>query len=202
MRSTRNPQRAKSLPFRETIQRMRVLSWRSGRRHFGGRTKNGRVVDVNNALNGDGPFSPERTGGLPCISLIELCFSGRFTLDEMKKKIAGKGGLVAYRGSNSCIDLENAVKSGDKNAELLYKAMIYQISKEIAMHGATLKGKVDCVVLTGGMAKDKTLTDKITDRIGYLAPVKVIPGEREMTSLAAGVLRVLDGLETAKEYHT
>lgn len=161
---------------------------------------NGRIIDVNNAVDGEGPFTPERTGSLPCIPLIELCFNGKYTLAQMKKRIAGSGGLAAYRGSNSLIDLRKSAESGNTKDQLVYDALIYQISQEIAKHGATLKGKIDCIVLTGGMANDSDLTKKISERVGFLAPLIIIPGEREMISLSAAVMRVLNNLEQPKEY--
>jgi butyrate kinase len=160
----------------------------------------GRIIDVNNAVEGDGPFSPERSGSVPCIPLIELCFKGNFTLAQMKKKIAGAGGLVAYCGSNSLIELRKSAEAGDTKSQLVYDALIYQISQEIAKHGATLKGKIDCIVITGGMAHESDLTQKISDRVGFLAPIMIIPGEREMISLSAGVIRVLNNTEQLKEY--
>jgi butyrate kinase len=160
----------------------------------------GRVVDVNNALDGDGPFAPERSGGLPAGQLAELCFSGRYSLADIKRKIAGHGGLVAYRGSNSLAGLKAAMTTGRPMARLLYRAMAYQVSKEIAMHGATLKGQVDRIILTGGMARDRSFVGEIKKRVGFLAPVVVVPGEREMAALANSVLAVLQGREKAKNY--
>jgi len=165
-----------------------------------GAHRNGRVIDVNNALDGDGPFSPERSGSLPVGQLVNLCFSGSFTLAEMKRKLVGGGGLVAFRGSNSFTDLKKAMDAGDANAVLLYEAMACKVSQEIAKHSATLKGKIDCIVLTGGLAKDDTFTAKIIERIKHLAPVRVIPGEREMLSLARGALAVLAKQEKTMEY--
>lgn len=160
----------------------------------------GAVVDVNNALDGDGPFSPERAGGLPVGQLIEMCFSGKYTFSEMKRKIAGKGGLVAYRGSNSFPELKAAMRAGDKQAKLLFEAMACQVGKEIAMHGATLKGRVDRIILTGGLACDKAFVKMIRERVCRLAAVEVVPGEREMTSLARAVLAVLRKVEPERKY--
>ncbi|MBU4198662.1 MAG: butyrate kinase [Verrucomicrobia bacterium] len=165
-----------------------------------GAHRRGSVVDVNNALDGDGPFAPERAGGLPAGQLVALCFSGQYSLVEMKQKLVGRGGLVAYRGSNNFADLKKAVMLGDEKAQLLYEAMAYRVSKEIAMHGATLKGDVDRIILTGGLAGDETFMEKIKERIGFLAPVEVMPGEREMTSLAHAVLAVLRKVEPEREY--
>lgn len=160
----------------------------------------GTVVDVNNALDGDGPFSPERAGGLPVGQLVEMCFSGKYSMAEMKRKIAGMGGLVAYRGSNSFQELKAAMRSADKKAKLLYEAMAYQVGKEIAMHGATLKGRVDRIILTGGLAGDKNFVAKIKERVCHLAAVEVVPGEREMISLAQAVLAVLRNVEPERKY--
>jgi butyrate kinase len=165
-----------------------------------GAHKHGRVVDVNNALNGDGPFSPERAGTLPSFSLAQLCFSGNQTLAQIKRKITGEGGLVAYRGSNSFSELVCGVTAGDAEANLLYRAMAYAISKEIAQHGATLSGKVDRIILTGGIAHNAGFMKMIRERVEFLAPVEVVPGEREMLSLTQGVLAVLDGTIQAKDY--
>jgi len=160
----------------------------------------GCVIDVNNALDGDGPLAPERSGGLPAGQLVAMCFSGQYTLAEMKRKLVGKGGLVAHRGSNSFEELKKAMVSGDAQAQLLYEAMACRVSKEIAMHGATLKGDVDRIVLTGGLAYDKTFVGKIKERVGYLAVVEVIPGEHEMRSLAQSVLAVLRKVEPERKY--
>lgn len=165
-----------------------------------GAHKKGRVVDVNNALNGEGPFSPERAGTLPAEGLIKLCYSGRYTLDEMKKKIAGKGGLVAHLKTNDAREVERMIEDGDKHAELIYRAMAYQIAKEIGSCAAVLEGKVDAIVLTGGIAHSKMLTGWIIERVEFIAPVLVYPGEDEMTALAEGGLRVLRGEEKVKVY--
>lgn len=165
-----------------------------------GAHRNGRVIDVNNALDGDGPFAPERSGSLPVGQLVNLCFSGTFTLAEMKRKLVGNGGLVAFRGSNSFTDLKKAADAGNADAVLLYEGMAYKISQEIAKHSATLKGRIDCIVLTGGLANDNAFTAKIIERIKHLAPVRVIPGEREMLSLARGALAVLTKQEKPMEY--
>ncbi len=165
-----------------------------------GAHKKGRVVDVNNALNGDGPFSPERSGGLPSLGLAELCFSGKFSLPQIKRKIAGEGGVVAYKGTNNFAELLSMAKNGDREAELLYRGMAYRISKEIAMHGATLEGEVDRIILTGGIANDAEFMELIVRRVAFLAPVEIIPGEREMLALAQGVLSAMNGEEAVKEY--
>ena len=157
-------------------------------------------MDVNNALNGDGPFSPERAGSLPVEGLIGLCYSGRYTLEEMKMKIVGKGGLVAHLKTNDAREVERMIEAGDNHAELVYRAMAYQIAKEIGSCAAVLEGKVDAILLTGGIAHSKMLTGWVIERIEFIAPVLVYPGEDEMMALAEGGLRVLRGEERAKQY--
>ncbi|GFR35922.1 butyrate kinase [Thermobrachium celere] len=165
-----------------------------------GAHKKGRVVDVNNALDGEGPFSPERSGGLPVGDLVKMCFSGKYTQDEIKKKITGKGGLVAYLGTNDGREVKKMMDEGNKQAELIYKAMAYQVAKEIGSCAAVLKGEVDAIILTGGLAYGEEYVSWIKERISFIAPVVVYPGEDEMLALAEGGLRVLKGEETAKEY--
>lgn len=165
-----------------------------------GAHEKGRVIDVNNALDGEGPFSPERAGGLPVGDVVKLCFSGKVTLDEMKKKIKGNGGLVAYLGTNDARDVEKMIEEGNEKAKVIYEAMAYQTAKEIGACAAVLKGDVDAVVLTGGIAYSKFITSYISERVSFIAPVKIYPGEDEMIALAEGGLRVLRGEEAAKTY--
>ncbi len=165
-----------------------------------GAHRKGRVVDVNNALNGDGPFTPERTGGLPAWQLVELALSGKYSKDELKKKITGRGGIVAYLGTNDMREVEDRIKNGDKKAELIYSAMSYQVAKEIGMLATVLKGEVDAIVITGGLAHSELFVSWIKERVEFIAKVLVFPGEDEMRSLALGALRVLNGEEDAKEY--
>lgn len=160
----------------------------------------GRVIDVNDGLSGEGPFTPERTGGLPAMHLLELCYSGKYSHSEAKKKIAGQGGMVAYLGTNDGREVVKRIEAGDAKAKLVYEAMAYQIAKEIAAGAAVLYGKVDAIVLTGGLAHDKQLVNLISDRIKFIADVKVVPGEDEMSALVEGALRVLRKEELAKEY--
>ncbi len=164
--------------------------------------KKGKAVDVNNALNGDGPFAPERAGGLPTVSLAKLCYSGKYTFNEMKKNLAGKGGLVSHLGTNSALKVEEMIKKGDAYAKLAYEAMAYQIAKTIGEMAAVLEGNVDAVVITGGLAHSDRLVGWIKERVSFIAPVKVYPGEKEMKSIAEGVLRVLNGEEKAKIYES
>jgi butyrate kinase len=165
-----------------------------------GAHRRGRVVDVNNALNGDGPFSPERTGDLPVSSLVKLCFSGKFTEKDIQKKIKGQGGLVAYLGTSDARDVEKMVDAGNKNAQLVYEAMAYQVAKEIGAMTVAVGEKLDGVVLTGGLAYDKRFVSWITNRIGFLGRLFIYPGEDEMEALRDGALRVLAGEEKAQEY--
>ncbi len=165
-----------------------------------GAHKKGRVVDANNALDGDGPFSPERSGGVPIGKLVKMCSSGEFTLDELKKKIKGKGGLVSYLGTSDGREVSDMVAKGDKKAELVYKALGYQVAKEIGACSAVLSGNVDAIILTGGLAYDKELVSWISDYVGFIAKIIVYPGEEEMLALAEGGLRILRGEETAREY--
>lgn len=161
--------------------------------------KKGRIIDVNGA-NDMGPFSPERAGGLPVGSLVKMAFSGKYTLAELKKKVVGKAGLVGYLGTNDGREVQKIIEAGDKKSELVFKAMAYQIAKEIGGMSTVLKGDIDYIVLTGGLAHSKLLTSMISDMIGFIAPVKMHPGEDEMQALAEGALRVLSGEEEAKIY--
>lgn len=165
-----------------------------------GAHKLGKVVDVNNALDGEGPFSPERAGGLPVGDLVNLCFSGRYTHDEMKKKLSGKGGIVAYLGTNDAKKAEERAESGDEKAKLVLDAMAYQVGKEIGKCAAVLKGKVDAILLTGGIAYSKHVVNYVKERVEFISKVVVYPGEDELLALAEGALRVLRGEEKAKEY--
>lgn len=165
-----------------------------------GAHKKGRVVDVNNALDGDGAFSPERAGSLPVGQMIELCFDGKHTKDYLKKRIKGNGGLVAYLNTNDAREVEELIKGGDKNAELIYEAMAYQVAKDIAASCAVLNCDVDAIILTGGIAYSEMITNWIKQRISKMAEVIVYPGEDEMIALAEGALRVLNKEEDAKEY--
>ncbi len=158
-----------------------------------GAHRRGRVIDVNNALNGDGPFSPERSGGLPAYALVEACFSGEHTQEEIRKMITGKGGLVAYLGTNDAYDVEKRVAAGDEKARLIEKAMAYQVAKEIGAMSTVLKGHVDSILLTGGIAYGRSFVDTLTERILHIGPVYVYPGEDEMRALAMNGLMVHKG---------
>lgn len=160
----------------------------------------GKVIDVNNALNGEGPFTPERSGGVPVGALVELCFSGKFTKDEIMKKIKGKGGLVAYLNTNDVREVIKRIEQGDKKAELILEAMAYQVAKEIGAGATVLKGKIDAIILTGGIAYSSEFVNLVRDRISFLSLVMVYPGEEEMLALCVGALRVLRGEEVEKIY--
>ncbi|MBN2793829.1 MAG: butyrate kinase [Clostridia bacterium] len=165
-----------------------------------GAHKAGRVVEVNNALDGDGPFSPERSGGVPIGDLAKLCFSGKYTHAEIKKMIKGSGGLNAYLGTNDGRDVIKLINEGDKKAEIVFKAMAYQVAKDIGSCATVLKGKVDGIILTGGLAYGKELVSWITEAVDFIGKVYVYPGEDEMKALAEGGLRVLLGQEEAQRY--
>ncbi len=150
----------------------------------------GRVIDTNNALDGDGPFSPERSGGLPTGFLAKLCFSGEKSYAEVKKMLCGAGGIVAYLGSNDMMEVEKKA-AADENWKYYMDAMSYQVAKEIGAMAAVLKGRVDAILLTGGIAYSKPITNCITERTAFIAPVKIYPGEDEMRALALNGLSVL-----------
>ncbi len=166
----------------------------------------GRMIDVNQALDGTGPFAPERAGGLPVGDVVRMCFGVTpyeglsLIYDEMFEKLAGRGGLVAHLGTNSAVEVERRILAGDGRARLIYEAMAYQIAKEIAAMATVLKGEVDAVVITGGVAHSEMLLDWVRERIAWIAPVLVYPGEDEMLAMAQGALRVLRGEESALEY--
>lgn len=162
--------------------------------------RRGRMVDVNQALDGTGPFAPERAGGLPVGDVIRLCYSSKYTYEEMIKKIAGRGGLVAHLGTNDARQVERRIEEGDQHARLIYQAMAYQIAKEIGLMATVLKGDVDAIVLTGGLARSKMLVAWIVERVEWIAAVMIYPGEDEMLAMAQGVLRVLRGEEEARDY--
>lgn len=165
-----------------------------------GAHENGRVIDVNNALDGDGPFSPERAGGVPAGDLVKMAVSGKYELDYIKKRLKGNGGLVGYLGTTDVRDVLRMIEEGDAKAKLVFDAMIYQIAKEIGGFSASLKGRVDAILLTGGIAYSEIVVAAIRDYVEYIAQVRVYPGEDEMAALTEGALRVLRGEEKSKEY--
>lgn len=179
-----------------------------------GAHRGGRVIDVNNALDGDGPFTPQRSGGVPAGGLVKMCFSGKYTLSDMKLKLKGRGGLVAYTGTSDCIALEKYILTGEvkpgcgldpakisrERAREAVLAMAYQIAKEIGALAAVLEGKVDAIVLTGGLAYDKVLIPEIKRRVAWIAQVLSYPGGDEMTALRAAAQIALERPAAVKKY--
>ena len=165
-----------------------------------GAHEKGRVIDVFNALDGDGAFSPERAGAVPSGALIKMCFSGEYTEKEVYKKIVGNGGFNAYLGTNDMRDVAKMIADGDAHADEVREAFILQVCKNIGSMACVLKGKVDQIIVTGGIAYNKEVVDKMEERAGFIAPFTVYPGEDELLALAQGALRVLNGEEEAMKY--
>ena len=155
--------------------------------------RHGRIVDI--CSDDEGPMSPERAGKLNGKSYVDLCYSGKWSKDEMMKRIKGAGGLVSHLNTSSLIDVEKMIDSGDEHADFILSAMAYQIAKEIGALATVAQGKVDRIILTGGCAYSKRLTERVTENVSFLAPVKVVPGSKEMEALCEGITRVLDGVE-------
>mgnify|MGYP005607020821 FL=1 len=160
----------------------------------------GRAIDANNALDGEGPFSPERTGTLPVGDLLRLCFSGKFTEAQLLKRIAGKSGMIALLGTNDMREIERRINEGDEKAKLYTDAMIWHTAKYIAAEGAVLCGKVDAIILTGGLCRSEYITGGLKKRLDWMAPVYLYPGQDEMKALALNTLHVLRGEWEAKQY--
>ena len=158
-----------------------------------GAHNNGKVIDVNNGLDGEGPYSPERSGTLPVGALIELCFSGKYTKDEIHTMVNGRGGLVAYLGTNDAREVEIAVNHGDEKSAFYLDAMAYQVSKSIGEMATVLKGNIDGILITGGIAYDRKLMAQIRERVEFIAPVSIYPGQDELKSLAMNALMVARG---------
>ncbi|WP_324825505.1 butyrate kinase [Sinanaerobacter sp. ZZT-01] len=165
-----------------------------------GTHKKGHVIDTNNALEGDGSFSPERAGTLPVGSVVRMCFSGKYTEDQMLHHLRGGGGLMSYLGTNSGLEVEERIANGDSYAKEVFEAMAYQVAKEIGAASTILKGKVDAILLTGSLAYSDLFTDWLIERISFLAPVHKYPGENEMLSLAENGIRFLNKEEDVKKY--
>jgi butyrate kinase len=165
-----------------------------------GSHKNGRVIDVFNALDGDGAFSPERAGGLPTGGLIKLCFSGKYSEKEVYKMAVGNGGFNSYLGTNDAREVVKMADEGNAKAKLVLDAFIFQLSKNIGAQAAVLKGKVDQIIVTGGIAYNEMITNRIKEHVDFIAPVTVYPGEDELLALAQGAIRVMNGEEEAKNY--
>jgi butyrate kinase len=165
-----------------------------------GAHRQGRIIDVNNGLIGDGPMSIERSGTVPCGDLVDLCFSGKYNIGEIKKKMRGEGGVFAYLGTSNPYEIEKKIESGDKYAELIYSALAYQVAKEIGALSTVLNGKVDGILISGELAYSNFLINAITERIGHLGLIRIYPGEDEMDAYGMYGYMVLSGEITAKEY--
>ncbi len=161
--------------------------------------KHGRIIDVNNA-NNEGPFSPERAGCLPAIGLIELAYSGKYNKEELIKRVIKEGGLYSYLGTKDIRDVEKRIENNDQYAELIMQALIHQIAKEIGAMSTVLSGEINGIILTGGLSYSQRLITALQNRIKFLAPIFVVPGEEELEALNFGALRVLTGEEEAKVY--
>lgn len=165
-----------------------------------GAHRKGRVIDVNNGLHGEGPFSPERAGTVPIGDLVDLSFSGKYFASEVMKLLVGNGGIVAYLGTNDARKVEDMIEKGNEKAALVYEAMAYQVAKEIGANACVLCGDVQAIILTGGLAYGKRFVEMIEKRVKWIAPVIIKPGENELEALAEGGLRVLRGEEEEKVY--
>lgn len=162
--------------------------------------RRGRMIDSNGIINGEGPMAPTRSGALPAVPLIDMCFSGEYTRDEMYKRVTKSGGFVDHVGTSETLELVDMISAGNKYAELVYDAFQYQIAKEVGSMAVALEGEVDAIILTGGIAHDKDVCANLKRMCGFIAPVEVRAGEFEMEALAAGAVRVLSGAEQPKAY--
>jgi len=162
--------------------------------------KKGKVVDVNNALGGDGPFSSERAGTLPSFPLVDICFSGIYSKEQVKKMLVGNGGLVSYLGTSNGLEIDKRIKAGDEEAEFYFKAMAYRVVKEIGSLYFVASGKIDGVVITGGLANNQIFINYLKDYIHPIIPISIYPGEDEMRALAEGTLRVLQNQDITQVY--
>ncbi|MCM1111229.1 MAG: butyrate kinase [Clostridium sp.] len=165
-----------------------------------GAHRHGRVIDVNNALNGDGPFSPERAGTLPADQFAELCFSGKYTLREIKKMINGRGGLAAHLGLNDVRQIAERAEAGEEPYRSVLDAMIYSVAREVGARYVSLRGHVDAIIVTGGIAYSRYCVDRLKEWIDYLAPIVVRPGEDEVQSLAYNAMCALTGQLPIQKY--
>jgi len=165
-----------------------------------GAHEHGRVVDVNQGLDGEGPITPERSGTLPIGDLVKMCYSGHYTKEKILKMVKGEGGLVAYLGTNSAYEVEQRVLRGDEQAKLIFEAMAYQVAKEVGAMCAVLKGRVDGILITGGIANSKYFVNMVKERVYRFAPVHIYPGGDEMRALAMNAYRVMSGEIEAKQY--
>jgi len=158
----------------------------------------GKIVDI--ISDDEGPFSPERSGRVPCSALIDVCYSGQFDKRTMHKKVRGNGGLRSYLNTVDAREVEKMIENGDENARLIYEAMAYQVAKGIGELATVVDGKVDAIIITGGIAYSNMMTSWIKKKVEFISNVEIVPGENEMESLSLGTLRVLNGLEEAREY--
>ena len=165
-----------------------------------GAHRKGQIIDVNNALDGDGAFSPERAGTLPAGDLVKMCFSGEYTKDQMLKLLTGGGGLYAYLGTTNAIEIEKRIAAGDAQAAEVYEAMAYQVAKEIGACTTVLEGKIDAIALTGSLVYSKVLLDSLKKKISFIAPLYLIPGENEMEALADAAMRYFGNKEELSVY--
>ncbi len=162
--------------------------------------RKGRMADTTDVVNGDGPFAPTRAGSVPGAALIRMCFSGKFTQRQMMDYLTKNGGLVDHLGTAEVLEVKERIRAGDVYAKLVYDAMVYQIGKSIGAYAAVLHGQVDAILLTGGIARDAYLVEKVREMVGFIAPVVAMPGEFEMEAMASGARRVLTGEEQPKTY--
>ena len=165
-----------------------------------GAHKQGRIIDVNNALDGDGPFAPDRAGSIPSSGLINTCFSGQYTREELLKTVSSKGGLVAYLGTNSVIQVVERIAQGDQRARKVLDSMCYNISKQLGAMAAALSGNVQSIILTGGIAYNEPIVEYIREHCSFIAPITVYPGENELEALVINALVVLRGTIVPKVY--
>ncbi len=165
-----------------------------------GAHKKGKIIDVNNALDGDGAFSPERAGSLPAGDLVKMCFSGEYSKEQMLKLLTGGGGLYAYLGTTNAIEIEKRIAGGDQKAAEVYEAMVYQVAKEIGACTTVLEGEIDAIALTGSLVYSKTLLESLLKKISFIAPVLLNPGENEMEALAEAAMRYFNEEEKLAVY--
>jgi butyrate kinase len=161
---------------------------------------NGKVIDVNNALDGDGPFSPERSGSLPVGQVIDLCFEGHLSKEEIRRMVVGEGGYVAYLGTNDALEVEKRARGGDQKAQFIQEALGYQVARLIGEMAVVLNGQVDAILVTGGMAHNRDLVSYLQKKTAFIANLRVFPGEDELGALARNALMVARGEQAAKIY--
>lgn len=166
-----------------------------------GAHKKGKIIEVNNALDGDGAFSPERAGTLPAGDLVKLCFSGEFSKEQILKMLTGKGGLYAYLGTTNAVEIEKRIGEGDQKAAEVYEAMAYQVAKEVGACTTVLEGEIDAIALTGSLVYSRILLDSLLKKISFIAPVLLNPGENEMEALADAAMRYFNNEEELSVYN-